>query len=246
MSQKNIRAVVMYHGGNFKGSQIQKTGRTVQGAFEGALNKIASKNIRIHCASRTDGGVHAEGQVIAFKMESALTAPTFKKALNFHLPKDVAVKSVSFQDNGFHARFNAKAKHYRYQIYMGRLKPVFDAERAWWMNRKLDAGKMRAAAKALIGLHDFSSFCGPTDASKRKVKKLSSIRITQSKDFLIWDFKGDGFLKYMIRIIVGTLVEVGLGKRPPEEIKQILESKDRRLAGQTAPAHGLTLVKVYY
>lgn len=241
-----VKAVVAYDGTAFSGWQIQKTGATVQGVIHKALHQIHGRPVRTVAASRTDTGVHAEGQVIHFESESRLTDAKLKRALNYHLPPAVAVRSLVSLKSKFHARYGAKAKLYRYVIYTGRTKPVFERPHVWWLPHRLDAAAMRRAARHLTGRHDFTSFSTPGEEEKNRVRTIFRLSVLKKGQSIVIEAKADGFLYNMVRIIVGTLVQAGNGKIRPEDIPAMLAAKDRRKAGPTAAPQGLRLIKVYY
>jgi tRNA pseudouridine38-40 synthase len=183
--------------------------------------------------------------VIHFKTGARLADRNIKKALNHCLPESVAVRSLKSVTGSFHARYQSKSKHYRYKIYNGRQKRVFLSPAAIWFNRSLDVAKMKKAGKVFVGEHDFSSFA-QDDLREHKVRRIKSLRISRVKDDIQIDIKGDGFLRHMVRIIVGVLIDVGVGKIQVESIQKILKAKKRQMAGPTAPAKGLSLIKVSY
>lgn len=241
-----IRALLAYDGTAFRGWQSQPNAPSVQAAVHKALHQIHGHAVKTTAASRTDGGVHAEGQVIHFESDSYLTDAKLRIAINFNVPSSVAVRSLKTVKPPFHARYGAKGKLYRYVIYTGKTKPIFERPHVWWLPSPLDVAAMRRGAKFLVGKHDFTSFSVPSPDDKSKVRTITSIRIRREKDRLVLEVKGGGFLHNMVRIIVGTLVHAGFGKLQSVDVKRILEAKDRKAAGPTAPAQGLTLVRVYY
>lgn len=256
---RSVRAVLAYHGKHFSGWQAQKQGeRTVEQVFRQALKKAAGQEPKLIAASRTDAGVHARGQVVQFDLTRELIRKVsggrgpahflfkLRDALNFHLPEDVAVRDVRFVRPGFHARFGAKAKHYRYRIHASRSKPVFDADTVLWVHPDLDTDAMRAAAKAFVGRHDFTAFSALTDDAEDRRRTIRAFTVRRSGDRVTCDIMGDAFLQHQVRIMVGTLIEVGKGRRPASDIARLLKTRDRLQAGRTAAPHGLTLVKVYY
>lgn len=241
-----IKAVLAYNGSFFHGWQVQKSSPTVQAAVEKALAKIHGRAVKVCAASRTDSGVHAQGQVIHFHSDARLSDRELRKALDHHLPPAISVLSLRTPDRPFHARFDAKGKLYRYTIYNGKRKPLFKGSCVSWIPYGLNIRKMRKAASVLAGKHDFTSFASPNGTSQRKVRTLQRLIVKRSGDDVIIEARGDGFLMNMLRIIVGTLVEVGRNKLHPEEMERILEARDRKAAGHTADSRGLMLVKVYY
>jgi tRNA pseudouridine38-40 synthase len=241
-----FKLTIEYDGGAYAGWQCQLHEPTIQAAMEDALRRIAQTRISLIGAGRTDAGVHALGQVASFRADTALTAEDWTRALNAVLPADISVRSTELVPEQFHARYSARSKLYEYRILNRRERRALDRDRAWHIRGPLDLEAMRAAAVLLVGRHDFSSFQGhPTD-TKDPVCDLARLEITGSGDLVRIEVLADRFLKHMVRTIVGTLVEVGRGKRPSQSLKDILAAKDRRQAGRTAPAHGLYLVSVEY
>lgn len=241
--------MLAYHGKNFSGWQVQKQGeRTVEQVFAAALKKVSGQEPKLIAASRTDAGVHAKGQVVQFELFPSKTLTPFKlkEALNFHLPEDVAVRDLRPAPAGFNARFGSKAKDYRYEIHASRAKPVFDADTVLWVHPDLDAGAMREAAKAFVGRHDFTSFSALTDDAEDRVRTVTRFAIRRAGDRIVCDIAGKTFLQHQIRIMVGTLIEVGKGRRPVADVRRLLKARNRLQAGRTAAPHGLTLLKVYY
>ena len=219
-------------------------GRTVTpsdclGSFEGEIPDIIS-------AGRTDGGVSAEGMCANVKLETSLSCIQIRDSLNRNLPDDICVISVEKAGDRFHARYNATGKTYRYTCYAGELKPVFERKYVYELGSMPDIAAMKKAAGLIIGEHDFTSFCGNPRMKKSCVRCVDSIAIEEKEGFISFTYHGNGFLQYMVRIMTGTLLEVGLGKRTPESVSGILEAKDRAAAGFTAPARGLKLVSVDY
>lgn len=259
---RNIRLVIEYDGSGFQGFAKQPGKRTVEGALEEAIEKVAGEGTRVIAASRTDSGVHALGQTVNFKTSSPIPADRFPAALRAILPEDMIIKSAKEEKAGFDSRRMAKKKKYSYFIFSGRnVSPIF-GRYLWRVSPGLDISAMKKAARLLIGEKDFSSFA-VTD-KKRKllkpVKKLDSIRFVQGDLTRFFgeiaggwkgravriDFTGDSFLYKMVRSIVGTLVDVGAGRIELKRIGEILRAGSRGAAGRTAPAKGLFLVKVFY
>lgn len=235
-----------YDGTGYAGWQRQPDQPTVQAAIEAVIKHITQTEIPVIGAGRTDAGAHALGQVASFRCEKPLTAEDWLRALNGLLPRDISVRSVEPAADGFHARYSARGKLYEYRILNRRERSALERNRAWHLRERLDVEAMREGARLLVGRHDCSSFQGhPTD-TENPVCELNRLEITQIEDLIRIEAHADRFLKQMVRAIVGTLVEVGQGKRAPQDVKAILEAKDRRAAGVTAPAHGLYLVRVDY
>jgi tRNA pseudouridine38-40 synthase len=202
--------------------------------------------VSVKGSGRTDAGVHAFAQIANFRCDTKLSAQQIRDGLNAILPDDIVITDVEDVPLSFDAQKNAKGKHYRYYILNGRIPSALNRDRYWHLRPKLNLQKMRSAAKYLVGEHDFASFKASDGCAKTSVRKISSIKISRKKDYVIIDVKGAGFLKNMVRIIVGTLVNAGLLKIKPAEVGKILKSKDRTKAGKTALAKGLFLVKVDY
>jgi tRNA pseudouridine38-40 synthase len=245
-----LKLTVAYDGTAYAGWQIQPDRPTVQAVVEAAWREIAQEEVRVTAAGRTDAGVHALGQVVGVATESHLSANDFHRGLNAVLPEDVAIIQVEESREGFHATHDAIAKTYRYQIHTGRTPDVFARRYTWHYPHQLDAVTMHEAAQALVGTHDFSSFesvGSERPSSVRTIRQLAVRRGTSElTDRVMVEVTGDGFLYNMVRAIVGTLVEVGQGKRDICWPAEVLAARDRRAAGQTAPPHGLFLVRVDY
>ena len=245
-----FKLTIAYDGASYEGWQVQKIGTGVQEKVEAALAKLFPDQPRVHSSSRTDTGVHALGMVAHFEVPKAgcrMTARKLALALNAHLPEDVRVMSASRASEKFHARFDAKGKQYRYYVWNHPAMNPLLRRTAWHVPRPLDLKTMRSAAKLFVGRHDFQSFAAnPGYARESTVRTLRRCDIKKNGPLLTFIIEGDGFLYKMCRGIVGTLVQAGLGKFPSGEIKTILAKRDRRVAGMTAPAHGLVLWRVYY
>ncbi|WP_059174151.1 tRNA pseudouridine(38-40) synthase TruA [Bacillus sp. FJAT-27445] len=244
---QRYKCIVSYDGTGFAGYQVQPGKRTVQGEIEAALAKIhKGEEVKVTASGRTDSGVHAKGQVIHF--DSPLPIPTdrWPVALNSLLGGEIVILSVKKVSQGFHARFDAAAKEYRYVLYLGRHKNPFKRNYASHYPYPLDIGKMEEAARHLCGTHDFTSFCASNTEVVDKVRTINEISFKKEDDCLVLVFKGNGFLYNMVRILTGTLIEVGSGAREPEGIPGLIEARDRTLSGKTAPANGLYLWKVLY
>jgi tRNA pseudouridine38-40 synthase len=243
-----LKLTIAYDGTHYAGWQIQKTGVGVQDVVEQAFAKIFNQATRIHSSSRTDTGVHARGMVAHVELpKRGMTAPKLALALNAHLPPDIRVMEVSEARADFHARFNAKGKQYRYFIYNHPAHDPLLRHTSWHIPRELDLAAMRGALPHFLGKQDFAAL-----AANRNYKMESTVRtiarcdLKKSGPLLAVIIEADGFLYKMCRGIAGTLAQVGLGKFAPKEIPAMLASKDRRMAGMTAPAHGLVLWKVFY
>jgi tRNA pseudouridine38-40 synthase len=242
-----FKMTVEYDGTDFHGWQRQKNDRTVQETVEKALAVMTREQVVVIGSGRTDAGVHALGQVAGFKTRTRLDAHSFFRGLNSLLPPDVVVRRCEAVPNAFHARFDVKAKHYRYRILNRDIAPAVGRRFVWHIRKPLDTAAMADAAAALLGSHDFKAFEGTGSPRSHSVRAVTVSRLLASGgDHLTYDIEANGFLRFMVRNIVGTLVEVGLGKLSANEIQKILQSKDRSRAGSTAPPQGLFLMKVMY
>lgn len=243
----NYKMVLSYDGSRYRGWQVQgNTDMTIQGKLESVLSRMMGEEIEVHGSGRTDAGVHAVGQVANFKSKARLEAKEVRDYLNEYLPEDIAVQSVEIASKQFHSRLNACKKTYRYRIWTDCVPPVFERKYVTELTEPLRADDMEEAAKYLLGTHDFISFCGNRRFKKSSVRTIFDIRFTKKERELVIDVMGNGFLQNMVRILIGTLVEVGLGRKRPEEMQQILEGKNRDLAGPAMPAKGLCLMEVRY
>ena len=265
---KNYKITIQYEGTRFQGWQRQtSTDNTIQGKIETILSKMCGVPVEINGAGRTDAGVHSKGQVANFKIHTEKSAGEIMDYLNLYLPEDIAVIDIAEVDERFHARLNAKGKHYQYRLRTAVTPDVFSrryacsyseipnvgvadkaqAEALKCVNKKslLDVDAMKEAAKLLGGKHDFKAFTSNHRTKKSTVRTID-IQIAETPEELVFDYTGDGFLYHMVRILTGTLIEVGEGKRTPESMEDILRSEERANAGVLVPAKGLTLVEVYY
>jgi len=245
-----FRLTIAYDGTAYAGWQVQMIGLGVQQKVEEALAKLFPSQPRVHGSSRTDSGVHALGLVAHVEIprsEFRMTVRKLALALNAHLPEDIRVLAAARCRAGFHARFDATGKQYRYRVWnLGAMNPLLRTQ-TWHVPVKLDLRAMRAAAKRFVGRHDFRSFtANPGYERESTVRRLTRCEVRRSGPLLTFILEGDGFLYKMCRGIVGTLVQVGQGKIAPADIRRILAHRDRRVAGMTAPAHGLVLWKVFY
>jgi len=250
---RRIRLLVEYDGSGFSGWQAKalapggKPGRSVQDCLQDAVRALTGEAVAVVGAGRTDAGVHALGQVACFDTASAIPADRFAAAINSHLPEDIVVLRSEEAPMGFHPRRNAKRKHYRYVILNRPTPPAVGRERVAHLRVPLDEALMQKAAERLAGTHDFTSFAAKEATQGRNaVRTLDRIEVARDGDCIEIDVEGPGFLMHMIRIIVGSLIDIGRGKRPVEWISEALDARDRRAAGPTAPASGLTLVEVSY
>lgn len=243
----NYRFLIQYDGSRYSGWQKQgNTDKTIQGKIESILGKMTGAPVEVHGSGRTDAGVHAYGQIANAHFQTDLSVTQIRDYLNRYLPEDIAVLEVSTAHPRFHSRLNASEKTYCYRIRTNPLRDVFSRKYTYSMQGPFDVQKMRKAASLLTGTHDFTSFCGNRRMKKTAVRTVYVIRIDETEDELKLWFTGDGFLQYMVRILAGTLIEVGQGKRSADSMTEILEAKNRDAAGVTLPAQGLALVSVAY
>lgn len=243
----NYKIIIQYDGTRYSGWQaLGSTELTIQGKIQAVISELAESPVEITGSGRTDAGVHAKGQVANFHMKGGFTEQEILHYLNRYLPEDIAVLSVEQADERFHSRYQAKEKTYLYRIHTGEIPNVFERKYMYCYDKTLLTGRMREAAEYLTGTHDFKAFCGNRKMKKSSVRTIYKIRIAETEDEIQIFFTGNGFLQNMVRIITGTLIEVGDGRRKPQEIKEILESGRREEAGYTVPACGLTLLGVKY
>ncbi|WP_328131455.1 tRNA pseudouridine(38-40) synthase TruA [Peribacillus frigoritolerans] len=241
------KCVIAYDGTDFAGYQVQPEKRTIQSEFEAVLAQMHKGTIiKVTASGRTDSGVHAKGQVLHF--ESPLTFPTenWIKAFSALLPTDIIALEVDIVPDDFHARFHTTGKEYRYIVARSKLRDPFKRNYAYHYPYPLNMAAIREAISYLIGTHDFTSFCSAKTEVVDKVRTIKEMDFEESDDFLVFRFVGEGFLYNMVRILVGTLLDVGSGKMSPHDMSGILDKKDRSFAGKTAPAQGLYLWKVFY
>ncbi len=243
---RTIRLLLEYDGTSYAGWQVQPGQDTVQGRLEAALETITGEPVRVVGSGRTDAGVHALGQVAHFKTHSGMSPEEFLRALNSLLPRDIAVREASEAAEGFHARFSAKRKLYRYVVLQGETRSAFGHRYGWEVGYALDVAAMRQGAKHLVGTHDFSAFRTSGGAATDPAKTLHRLEVEEQGRDIVVLAEADGFLRHMVRALVGTLVEVGRGRIGPDEVKAILEARDRSRAGPTAPPQGLFLLEVTY
>jgi tRNA pseudouridine38-40 synthase len=244
---KNYKILIQYDGTRYKGWQVQNsTDMTIQGKIQAVLEQLAGHPIEVIGSGRTDAGVHAIGQVANFHIEEGFEKEEILAYLNQYLPMDIAVLSIEEVEERFHSRFSVKEKTYIYRIHTSTIPDVFARKYKYTYTEELDVARMRAAANYLIGTHDFMAFCGNKKMKKSTVRTIMAIEIVERDNELVISYTGDGFLQQMIRILTGTLIEVGTGRKEPEDMMKILESRDRSQAGYTVPAEGLALYEVIY
>jgi tRNA pseudouridine38-40 synthase len=244
---RKLKILIEYEGTRYSGWQLQPNQVSIQGVLESKLHKITKKKTRVIGSGRTDSGVHAEGQVAHFQTSSTMKPGEILKALNSLLPPDIVVKKVEEAKPDFHAQISATRKTYRYSILNRDYPSALQGRLAHYIAiPTLNVTAMRKAARYLVGRKDFKSFQGSGCTAKTTMREIYRLSIVKKDDFIRITVDGSGFLKYMVRNIVGTLIEIGWGKWPPERMQTVLKSKNRLLAGPTAPARGLCLVKVVY
>ena len=241
-----IKATVAYNGYRYCGWQVQENGVSIQATIDKALGKITKTPSEIFASGRTDAGVHAYGQVFHFDAEINMSEINWENALNSLLPEDIRIQKIEFVADDFHARYSVKRKRYCYFLNQGKAEP-FHYQTVYQYGRTLDIEKMEEAAQVFLGEHDFSTFSATKkEIVPNQVKDIHEIIFRQEENLLSIEFIGTGFLRYMVRMLVGTLIQVGEGKLTKEEVKEMLEAKDREVRTVTAPACGLTLVEVEY
>ncbi|MGO0882633.1 tRNA pseudouridine(38-40) synthase TruA [Clostridioides difficile] len=244
---RNIKMIVAYDGSRYKGYQkLGDNDMTIQEKLESVLSKMTNETIEIIGSGRTDMGAHARGQVINFKTNCMDSLDKIQKYLYEYLPEDIVVKTVEEVDERFHSRYNVKSKTYLYRIDNNKYHNPFMRKYAAHISKKLDLDRMRKASEYLIGEHDFTSFASSKSKKKSNIREIYSINIKENDDIVEIYVEGNGFLYNMVRIIVGTLIDVGLKRKAPQDIKSMLELKDRSKSSDTAPAKGLCLWKVKY
>ena len=244
---RNIKCIVTYEGTRYQGWQRQESSdNTIQGKLEQLISRMCAEKIEIQGSVRTDAGVHALGQVINFHTHSEMKVQEMLTYMNQYLPEDIAVVEIEEVSERFHSRLNAKGKQYSYRVWNSSVPNVFWRRFAHTVEQPLDVEAMKKAAGYLLGEHDFKSFTSTKKGKKSTVRNIKSIDIVQDGNMLTFTFKGNGFLYHMIRILVGTLIEVGLGDRSAESIPQTIAAKDREQAGALVPGKGLVLEQVFY
>ncbi|MEJ2656410.1 MAG: tRNA pseudouridine(38-40) synthase TruA [Desulfobacterales bacterium] len=244
---KNFKITIEYDGSAYHGWQRQALDRTIQGELESALAAMTGSSISVTGSGRTDAGVHALNQTANFRCATSLSPEVFLKGLNSLLPEDIVIKSCERVPDKFHARYDVKSKTYHYRILNRPLPSAISRQYAWHIREKLDLNAMRSALSCIVGRHDFKAFEGSGSPRSDSVRCIMNVDLVRTDDeYVVLKLEGDGFLKFMVRNIAGTLVDVGLGKITPDDFSQILASKDRNRAGITAPSCGLFLVEVKY
>lgn len=243
----NYRMIIQYDGTRYKGWQRQKSSAdSIQGRIEMILSKMVNCKVEIDGAGRTDAGVHARGQVANVHLKEAYDAVWLQKQMNAYLPEDIRILEVREAGERFHSRLNATGKVYEYRILKKDCQDVFRRKYVWQLDKELNVEKMRQAAELLKGQHDFKGFCTKASKKKSTIRTIYEIEIEEGEQDVLIRYTGNGFLYNMVRILTGTLIEIGVGEREPDSIQKILTTGDRKIAGQTAPAQGLFLAKVLY
>lgn len=243
---KNIQLIISYRGTNYCGWQVQPNGETIQEVITRAIKELTGESVNLTGSGRTDAGVHALGQSANFFTASTIPPELWHRALNTRLPADIRVISSRTRNSDFHSRYQAKGKSYLYKMLVSPVASPFLADLAFYVPRPLDWAAMEEAAANFLGEHDFTAFMASGSAIKTTVRTITNISFSKNNDLWEITFTGNGFLYNMVRIMAGTLYEVGYGRLKPQDIKAIIDSRDRRRAGITAPAHGLYLKEVYY
>jgi tRNA pseudouridine38-40 synthase len=243
---RTFKLTLAYDGTAFAGWQMQSGQRTVQGVLEDALYPIEGERVVVHAAGRTDAGVHAAGQVVSFTLSSGIDCGALLRAVNVRLPEDVRVMRADEAPAGFNARFSARRKTYRYVLFTGHVVPPPLRHFVLHVPQALDVDAMQAAAALLVGEHDFSAFQASGGDVITSRREISVSQVSREQDQVTYEVTGSGFLRHMVRNIAGTLVEIGHGRRPIEDMARVLASRDRAQASATAPARGLTLWSVEY
>lgn len=247
MSNKKVALIVEYNGAAYKGWQAQKfTDDTVQGKLEQALTKIANHPVNVICAGRTDAGVHASAQIVHFETSAIRPERAWTLGVNTHLPDDISVKFAAYVSDGFHARFSALSRRYRYVIYQSEFRPALLGKGVTWTYKSLDVETMREAAKHFVGTHDFTSFRAIGCQAHSPVRTVHHFTVEQIGSYIVLDVQANAFLHHMIRNFAGVLMAIGAGEQPVTWAKEVLEARDRAKGGVTAPPYGLYFVDVEY
>jgi len=246
VTQQRWALGIEYDGGPFYGFQRQRQSPTVQACLEDALSQVANERIRVHASGRTDAGVHALGQVVHFDATPHRDERAWLLGGQTHLHPGVAIRWVRPVSDEFHARYSARARHYRYRILNRLSRSAIHRDRAYWVHQSLDADSMHRAAQALVGEHDFTSFRAAGCQARNPIRSVAAVRVRREADEVVMDIQANAFLYHMVRNIVGSLVLIGRGERPEVWLTELLAAKDRRQSGMTAPAHGLYFISALY
>jgi tRNA pseudouridine38-40 synthase len=241
-----FKLVIEYDGTDYHGWQVQPNGATIQAVLEAAIARMLGEATRVVAAGRTDAGVHASGQVVSFSLQRAISADALMQGLNALTPRDIGIKAVEAVADDFDPRRTARSRVYVYRIWNARWMSPFWRRYTWHVPQPLDAECMRAAAAALVGEHDFSSFQAAGCDAAHPVRRVLRSEIEHTESLIVYTIEATAFLRHMVRNIVGTLVEVGRAERPVDDVARLLAARDRALAGPTAPACGLCLTRVSY
>lgn len=245
--KENYKFTICYDGTRYSGWQSQgNTDATIQGKITSVLSKMSDSPVELIGAGRTDAGVHAKAMTANAVIDTSLSTSQIRDYLNQYLPNDISILEVHLASSRFHSRYNAVGKTYEYTCFIGPSKPVFDRNYVYRLEKVPNLAAMQKASAYLIGEHDFRSFCGNTKFKKSTIRNIDMIQITQKGDYLSFRYHGNGFLQNMVRILTGTLLEVGFGERIPESMPEILNAQDRKASGFMAPPQGLCLLKVDY
>ena len=246
MADNNYKLTISYDGSRYYGWEHQPDKETIQGKLEAVISKLTGTETEVIGAGRTDAGVHAKGMTANALIVTDLSESELKEQINRYLPDDICVTDLRIAAERFHARYKAVGKTYRYTCYYGENKPIFDRKYLYRLDQNPDINAMEKASEYLTGEHDFASFCSNPKMKKSTVRIVDKIEIKKKSGYITFTYHGTGFLQHMVRILTGTLLEVGYGKRTAESIPELIEAKDRKLAGFTAPAQGLCLISVDY
>jgi tRNA pseudouridine38-40 synthase len=243
---RTLKLTIAYDGTRFVGWQRQAEGESIQGLLEDALARFEGAHVTVHGAGRTDAGVHALGQTASVQVTFAHDAVTLTRAFNAHLPEEIRVLSVEDVEPGFHARFSACGKSYRYRIRNTPIADPFDRAFVWHIPERLDVAAMQRAASAVVGTHDFRAFQSAGSEPAETVRTITRSMLSDNDGLITYEIEGDGFLRHMVRALIGTIVEVGRGWRQADTMAMLLKGSSRADAGPTAPPQGLFLVRVDY
>jgi len=246
MRRRNVCLLLEYEGTHYAGWQWQKNAQTIQETLTDAIRQVVQEPVKIHGAGRTDAGVHATGQVAHFLTNSRIPSEQLLRAINFYLPRDIAVKEVTEKEETFHARYSAISKVYQYTLYNSWIRTAVNRNFCYVCGYRLDISKMSRAAQYLIGTHDFTSFTTKAMTEKNRIRTVKRLDIRQDGHYIYFVIEANGFLYKMVRAIVGTLIEVGRSKIKVTQMGDIMKSKKRNLAGPTVAARGLCLNEVKY
>jgi tRNA pseudouridine38-40 synthase len=242
----NTKVVLEYDGSGFSGWQQQSGRRTVEAELKRALRELTGRDHKVYAAGRTDAGAHAAGQVVNFDFQGRLAPGRMAAALNARLPEDVSVVTAEAAEPAFHARYSARWRRYRYRYLDRPSRPAIGRGHCWHVGRPLEVAPMAEAVKALVGKHDWTSFCAASEPARDRVREMRSVTVRRRGAVVDVELVAEGFLRGLVRGLGGALAEVGLSRRPPSWVAEVLAARDRRLAPKTAPARGLTLMEVIY